>query len=78
MCTPVFRGAVHGQETGKEVCRIVKQKTFFWELDSLIVKVFRVRKYYSNSKVYSLSTVHDNTVFARVISAPVFLVHPNF
>jgi len=37
------------------------QKKFFWELDSLIVKVYRVRKYYSYSKAYSRSTVYDST-----------------
>jgi hypothetical protein len=37
------------------------QKKFFWELDSVTVKVFRVRKYYSNSKVYSLNTFCGRT-----------------
>jgi hypothetical protein len=37
------------------------QKKFFCELGSLIVKVFRVRKYYSCSKAYSHSTVYDST-----------------
>jgi hypothetical protein len=26
MCTEVFRSAVHGQETGKEVCKNVTEK----------------------------------------------------
>lgn len=38
------------------------QKKLFWDSDSFIVKVLRVRKYYSNTgKVYSLITIYDST-----------------
>jgi len=48
------------KKLGKKSVEVL-QKKFFWELDSHIGKVFRVRKYYSNSKVYSFSTVYDST-----------------
>lgn len=49
------------KKLGKKSLEMLNRKHFFWELDSLTVKVFRVRKYYSNSKVCSFSTVYDST-----------------
>jgi hypothetical protein len=49
------------KKLGKKSVEMLKKK-FFWELDSLVVKVFWVRKHYSNTgKMCNLSTVCDST-----------------